>query len=415
MRIEVITIGDEILSGTTLNTNFQYIAEKVSSCGVSVSKHTVCSDEKNELKQTLSDVTQRAKIVITTGGLGPTLDDCTKNILAEFFCSSLRVDEEVKMDLIQRYGHHETIQSQSTVPTNADILKNTIGTAPGFCFQKDGLTLFSLPGVPIEMAEMLETQVIPHLQKLLIHSDKVEIRRISMWNMSENMISPLIENLNRKYPHVQFGIYPGFGILKIAGKSSVKNEKDLDSCFEILKNEYKTQVFCDTFSSVEMALHQLLVKEKKTLVLAESLTGGHIAAKLTNLPGASNYFLGSIVSYSNDVKKNVLGVGGKNLEEKGAVSQEVAIEMAEGALKLASSDYALAVTGVAGPSGGTENKPVGTVWCALSQKNSTTFSWKIMAKGRGKRASVIEYTANYILGALWRYIAHDITPREDER
>lgn len=415
MKIEVIAIGNEILSGKTLDTNFPFIAEKFLEKGFEISFHSTIPDRIEVMEKTFHTAMARSDVVITTGGLGPTVDDLTKFVCSRVFETAIVDSQQVYENLIKRYPNSkELVKEQSRVPEKAVILENSVGVAPAFYFHENGSHIFILPGVPWEMQEMLMTKVLPKVEDLGKTEKKIFHKKIFLCHLSESFVDPCMRELDLVYPEVQKGIYPGYGQLSVEFKHSTKNPREaleiLDQCISKIEEDFYTYVYSNHTKGIEKALQNYFIKNNLTLALAESLTGGHIASKITDHPGSSKYFLGSVVSYSNQLKKSALRVSEKALEKVGAVSKEVTEQMAQGALALTGAEYAIAVTGVAGPDGGTEDKPVGTVWCAISQKNSHTISWKIQSKGSGKRSTVIEYTANYILGALWRLVVYGESP-----
>ena len=415
MQIEIVTIGNELLGGKTVDTNFSYIAKRLSEEGYCVFQHITIPDDPARIERALLDALSRSSVVFTTGGLGPTLDDQTKNILSKIFGKKLELNKLIKEDLIKRFGKElASLEEQSTVPVDTKILNNSVGTAPGFFFEKEGKSVFVMPGVPLEMITMFEEQLLPQLRQLCKVYEPLHVQTLHLCHLIENQLDPLLRELDRSYPEVEKGIYPGYGILsielKIKTTVSADAQKTLQACTSYIINQYGTYVVSTEDKSMAEVIQEWMILNKKTLVVAESCTGGHLAAKLVDIPGASAYFLGSIVCYHDRIKIASLGVKKETLESCGAVSEQVVREMVQGALKLSGADFALAVSGVAGPSGGTLEKPIGTVWCGLGIKGKEPYIGKILAKGRGKRASVIEYTANFMLGALWRHIAYNIKP-----
>lgn len=413
MQIEVITIGSELLCGRVLDTNFVYLAKKFSEEGYEVFRHTSIGDDPVMMKQVFEEAFQRSDIILTTGGLGPTLDDKTKEVLAALFQRKLILCEEIKNDLIQRYGSKLlSLEHQATVPEDTEILKNKVGTAPGFLFKRGQKSFFVMPGVPTEMKTMFEEEVFSKIKTLLSKEETFFSRSIHLCHLPENSVDPCLRELEKLYPAVEKGIYPGYGILSVEFKLKAKSEalasNILEKCVKRITDNFGQYVFSTQDHNLSLAIQKKMIAHRKTLVLAESCTGGHIAAKLVNIPSASEYFLGGVVCYNNLLKKRWLGVKEETLSKYGAVSYETTFEMLQGALDLSGADYALAVTGVAGPSGGSQEKPVGTVWCGLGMKGEKPYIGKIAAKGRAKRELVIEYASNFVLGVLWRQIAYGI-------
>lgn len=419
MHIEILTIGNEILSGKTRDSNFQFLANEFSSLGFPIRRHITVTDNSEEMKNVFMEAFNRSHIVLTTGGLGPTLDDKTKEVVTGLFKTTLVKDEAIEKDLKKRYGEGLTsLHEQSMVPKDCTLLRNEVGTATGYYFHQHDKHFFVLPGVPLEMKTMFANQVMPYLLKIWHDKPKQYSAALYLCHLSENMLDPVLRDLERLYPDVEMGIYPAYGFLSVEFKIKEKNHqkalKTLEACQKHVENNFSSYRYSTEDKRIEKAIHDFFIKNNYTLALAESITGGHIAAKLTEIPGASKYFLAGIVSYSNEAKKKILHVKKNDLQQFGAVSKNVVRQMAEGALEASGAMYAIAVSGIAGPDGGSEEKPIGTVWCAISKKNSHTVVWKIQAKGRAKRASVIEYTSNYILGALWRLVFYGEDPSNHE-
>lgn len=400
MRIEIIAIGDELLSGITVNTNAAFIGKELAVLGHEIVRHTVLPDEPEKLKAGLQEALNRSELVIVTGGLGPTCDDLTRNVVADIFSSDFRFDEAIAEDLRKRYGDKIiSLVDQATVPTKATLLPNRVGTAPGLNFENK---IILMPGVPSEMRAMLTNEVIPFLKKQFpVSSTQIE-KFLHFCILPESVIDVELRKLQEAYPYVKIGIYPSYGMVSV--KLSAEKENQIVPCIEVLTKEFGT--YLAPYSKIEEAIHELFITEKKTLALAESCTGGLIAHKITSLAGASEYFLGSLVVYSNSLKQSLLGVTESVLKEKGAVSEEVVRQMWEGVLKATKADYAIAVTGISGPSGGTKEKPVGTIWAAVGKRGETPHVWTFHAKGN--RETINASTANRVLGALWRKMKYNI-------
>lgn len=414
--IEIVSIGAELLTGQTVNTNASVIAKALLKHGYGVSHVTAVPDHHNPMKAAIEEAMNRASVVITTGGLGPTGDDITRSTLAEIFESQLVHDAEVAADLEKRYGKElETLSDQATVIQGAQVIPNAIGTAPGFILKKEEKTVIVLPGVPVQMQEMLEKSVIPYLQET--HKRHLFQHAVYLFLMSEQHVDPLLRSLEEKHPDVEFGICPSYGTLSIylrahASSQDEAEEKFAPILFE-LREKFRHRIFSEKYHDIEYAVHEQFIARGLTLACAESCTGGRIASRLTKISGCSDYFLGSLVTYSNHMKTSVLAVKPDTLQEHGAVSRETVIEMVKGTLSVSGADYALSVSGIAGPTGGTDEKPVGTVWGAIAHKKGDVFTGLLPLKGTRKRATLIEYSATYLLAHLWRYIQFDIPPFED--
>ena len=384
MTIEVVAIASEVLSGFTINTNAAFISRELLREGFRVARHTVLPDNEESLREGLLDALSRNSLVIATGGLGPTLDDLTRKVAAELFATDFRYDEAVAADLKKRYGEAASfITDQATVPASADVLPNLYGTAPGLVLSSPISTLILLPGVPMEMRPMMTEHVLPIVRKLFQGTVPLHQKELHLFNIRESDVDPSLRLLHKQFPAIEYGIYPGQGTLTVL--LTARTAGELEEPQRILAQQFQDHLFQAPHGKIEEAVHNAFLKAGKTLSLAESCTGGSIAAHLTQLPGASGYFLGSFVCYSNHLKTAVLHVPEEVLKKHGAVSPETARRMALGAQQISGSDFALAVTGIAGPSGGSPEKPIGTILRSHRQKkwrsqNARTYSFHVPAK-----------------------------------
>lgn len=399
MRIEVLAIGGEIVKGIVVNSNAAFISRFLTSEGWDVHQHSALPDNASLLKDFLAEAWKRADCILITGGLGPTCDDLTRNVLAEMFSSKLIFNEKIAEDLKKRYGSNlASLQDQATVPEKAQVLINPVGTASGLLFEEGGKCLIAMPGVPSEMGVIFQQSVLPYLRTKFAHASRKKEQQVHLCMLSESNVDPVLNDIQKNFPQVDIGIYTSDGLLSVI--FSGEKSSDLNSAATALTNAFSTQIYSNTSVRIEEELQRFFITEKLKLGVAESCTGGTIASRLTSQPGSSEYFLGSIVSYSNAVKRDVLKVPEEILERYGAVSQETAEAMALGVFKIMDADWSLAVTGIAGPSGGTEEKPVGTVWISLAKRNhppeSLHFKW------RGTRQKIITIVTNYALSILWR-------------
>ncbi|MEC7838695.1 MAG: CinA family nicotinamide mononucleotide deamidase-related protein [Chlamydiota bacterium] len=410
MNVEIIAIGSEILSGFTINTNAAFLSRELLKVGIPTKYHTILPDSADELTKGLKQSLEKNDIIITTGGLGPTCDDLTRPIVASMFDSDFVFDEEIAKELEKRYsGKLTSLRDQATVPRKAKVLKNPLGTAPGLLFESGTVKLFLLPGVPAEMKEIFFHSVLP----IILETYPEEKRRASLSmhfvSLIESQVDPVLRNLKERYPEIDFGVYPYRGRISVSMSVSAELKKEgkkyLMEPYRELQSLYRDHFFESVSGHIEEAVHNLFIERKLTLSLAESCTGGTIASRLTAIPGASSYFLGSLVTYSNKMKEMLLGVSPETLETSGAVSKEVVSEMVGGLLKRTESDYGIAVSGVAGPSGGTDEKPVGTVWAAIQKRGKAPIVW--MMQARGSREMVIDYTVNVALGKLYHLILEE--------
>lgn len=403
MTLEILSIGNELLSGFTINSNAAVIGQKLLQRGFAVDRVTLLPDDIPRLKAGIEEAMKRSSFVITTGGLGPTGDDLTRDVVADIFGTKLIYDEAIAEDLIRRYTSNlPTLKDQAMVPKGAKVLPNPLGTAPGFILSNDQSTAIVLPGVPSQMEALLE-QVLPYLEE---HAPKTDyVKSLYFCQLSEQTIDPLLRTLEKENPGIQIGICPSYGVASVF--IHAPDPAQLDPIAKRVIDEFEPYYFSSASKEIEYAIHEWMISHKKTFACAESCTGGRIASRLTAVSGASDYFLGSIVSYSNHLKHSALGV--TSVESKGAVSEEVVCEMAAGTLKLTGADFAISVSGIAGPTGGSDEKPVGTVWGAIATKHET-FAGKFLAKGVPNRNLVIDYSTTFLLSTLWRYLKHNHLP-----
>jgi len=374
--IEIVSIGTELLNGTTVDTNSAYIGQRLLSHGYSVSEKATVADEREALTEVLTRALAKHDIVITTGGLGPTFDDLTLPIAAALFKEELVHSDEVEAHLKARFGDHVSISQQSKVPKNARVFLNDVGTAPSCILSKEGKHLILLPGVPAEMRYFMDTHIMPFIDEVLEKKEKIAHATAFLFGLTESEVDPFLRTLCEKYSGLEMGIYPSYGTLGITLKAQGIS---VDEAHREVSEKYADVFYSDEDRRIEKALHKEMIAKGKTLALAESCTGGMIAARIAQIPNASEYFLGGIVSYSNAFKEKLLHV--KSLQNHGAVSEETAREMAEGALKASDADYAIAVTGIAGPDGGTLEKPVGTVCFGWSFRNGEAETERIVFSG----------------------------------
>jgi nicotinamide-nucleotide amidase len=397
---EVVGIGDELLNGAVVNANAAFISRALQDLGIVVTRHLALPDQEDLLEEGLAESMSCVPLVIATGGLGPTLDDKTKQVAAKLFDCELELDPEVLEALKKRYGDHASLIDQSTLPRKALKLQNRLGTASGLVLINAHSTLILLPGVPLEMEVLMEEQVIPYLKRAFVLSPPDERLKLHFFSLFESSVDPTLRELQERWPDLKMGIYPHNGLLTVSLQGS---KESLEDAQEKLRLHYGRHEYFAADGRIETAVQELLVKKGKTLSIAESCTGGAISARMTSIPGASRCFIGSIVSYANPVKESLLEVASSVLQEKGAVSPEVAKLMAEGCARVLGTDYAVAVTGIAGPDGGTPEKPVGTVYLALHERHSGKTD-VMPVKTRGSRASIIDRASNFALGELYQFV-----------
>lgn len=372
MRAEILCVGTEILLGDIVNTNAQYIANRLAELGIDVYYHSVVGDNPARLKDAYELAFSRVDLVITTGGLGPTKDDLTKEIAAEYFNREMQLDE-YSLDLIKNYynktNRHmpKSNEKQAYFPSGSKIVKNDNGTAPGFILESEGKILIQLPGPPREMKPMMIETVIPYLREFNDYVIESKVLRIIGVGESsaEEIISDLIENQTNPTiaPYAKFGETT----FRITAKAKSKEEaiKMIEPVELELRKRFEENIYGINEDTLEGVVTKLLIEKKMTIATAESCTGGMLAARLINYPGISEVFLEGAVTYSNESKMNRLGVSKETLDNYGAVSHETAAEMAKGIANTASTNIGVSTTGIAGPGIGDEEKPVGLVYIGL--------------------------------------------------
>ncbi len=399
MKVHIITIGDEILIGQIVDTNSAWMARQLNLIGAEITWITTASDEDDAIKYALKNALADADVVLMTGGLGPTKDDITKKSIAEFFNVDMVFHQETYdriLRLFERWGrsttpaHHE----QCYMPANATILKNKMGTAPGMWFEYEQQVVVSMPGVPMEMKYLMEFEVIPLLKKRF-PGKPIGHRTILTVGEGESRIATQLEDIESALPSsLKLAFLPGLGQvrLRLTGRHPdvAQMNRELDEYSDKIKARLHEFVFGEETEKLEEVVGRILRERNLTLATAESCTGGFLAHRITSVPGSSSYFLGSTVAYSNAVKQKQLGVKIETLEQYGAVSEETVIEMVQGALQLFESDIAIAISGIAGPDGGTPEKPVGTIWLAIGNQDKTETLKLQLTKNRMRN---IEYTA----------------------
>jgi nicotinamide-nucleotide amidase len=406
----IITIGDELLIGQTIDTNSAWMAQELNKIGVWVKRRVAVGDTREDIWQALDEESESAQIILITGGLGPTADDITKPLLCDYFGGKMVVNEMVlehvtniflrlKRPIIERN------MKQAEVPDVCAVLMNKRGTAPGMLFRKGNCIYISMPGVPHEMKGIMQDEVLPLLQKeykmpFILH------RTLLTAGVGESFIAEKINVWEEALPKdIKLAYLPNYGMVRLrltaTGIDKTALDKTLDALFVELQELVKEWLIVTQDIPLEQALGQLLLSKNKTMATAESCSGGYIAHLVTAIPGSSEYFKGTVVAYAYDVKEDVLGVQHATLETKGAVSEETVTEMLNGLLIKTTADYGIATSGVMGPGGGTEDKPVGTVWVAVGSRE------KMIAKRlhfRFDRLKNIELTATNALLMLFQFI-----------
>lgn len=406
----IITIGDELLIGQTIDTNSAWMAQELNKIGVWVKRRVAVGDTREDIWQALDEEAASSHIILITGGLGPTADDITKPLLCDYFGGKMVMNEMVLehvMHIFRKLNRPiiERNMKQAEVPDVCEILMNKRGTAPGMLFRKGDRIYVSMPGVPHEMKGIMAESVSPLIQQqytlpFILH------RTLLTAGVGESFIAEKINHWEIALPsHIKLAYLPNYGMVRLrltaTGTQKELLEEELDSQFAQLQNEVREFMVVNEDIPLEKALGQLLLSRKKTMATAESCSGGYIAHLITAIPGSSEYFKGTVVAYAYDVKEDILGVQHSTLEQKGAVSEETVTEMLQGLLQKTTADYGIATSGVMGPGGGTDDKPVGTVWVAVGSRE------KIVAKKlqfRFDRLRNIELTAANAMLMLFQFI-----------
>ena len=376
---EILCVGTELLLGDIVNTNATFLSQRLAELGISVYRHTAVGDNPARLKAALSDALAHADLVITSGGLGPTYDDLTKETVAEYFGAEMVLDTHSLCRIegyFKRVGRVMTDNNkkQAMMPRGAVIFDNDYGTAPSLAIsnENESKTVIMLPGPPSELVPIFREKIIPYLKE---RSDRVLVsRNIHIFGMGESMVESKIEDIMKNSTNPTVAPYCKEGEVRLRVTASAENEEMARAmCDEVIERIYATEVgeyiYGVDIDSLERAVVEFLRAKGLTLAFAESCTGGLVAKRITDVAGCSDVFMGSCVTYANEAKMRVLGVRAETLEKYGAVSAETAREMARGARERIGSDVAVSLTGIAGPGGGTEEKPVGTVYLAISTKN----------------------------------------------
>jgi nicotinamide-nucleotide amidase len=411
MKAEIITIGDELLIGQVVDTNSAFIATKLNEAGIHVHQITSVSDNREHIIEALHKASQKADLILMTGGLGPTNDDITKLTLCEYFNVGLKFDAEAYKDVEHMFkirGREvtEINRRQADLPENCSALRNKNGTAPGMWFDVAGKIYVSMPGVPYEMKALMEDEVIPKLKKqftlpVIVHRNVLTI------GIGESMLAEKIiawEN-SLSQDNIKLAYLPSIGMVRLRLSTRGEDRKALEANVERKIKELQgivgEYIFGYENDTLEQILGNLLKERKQTLSLAESCTGGYISHLITAIAGSSDYYKGSVIAYSYEIKTLELGVDKDVLNTRGAVSQEVVEKMASAVRKKFDTDYSVAVSGIAGPTGGTPEKPVGMVWIAIATPDKV-FSKK--CQFANNRLRNIQMTANTALNLLRKEI-----------
>ena len=395
-KTTIIAIGDEVLYGYTGNTNSSFIAKELVQRGVLPTAHRVISDNPEELSETLQEELEKGGDVITTGGLGPTIDDHTKSVVSKLFKQNLVHNDPLFTTLQKRYGtDFITLKEQSLQPENASLFYNTVGTAPGLLLEDSNLfpnaRLFVLPGPPQEMQAVFD-QILGQF----FSGSPLPFYATGFIDVAEHVVNSCVQEVQKQWPQVQIGIYPSFSMVRVHLYVEKESDKEaLQQAQEHLSSKFHNKEL--PYPALEKTIHELLQKKGYSMATAESCTAGGLAAQIASVDGASTTFAGSVVAYRNEIKEKVLNVPKETLDNFGAVSEKVTLSMAQGAQALFKTDVACAVSGFFGPTGGTEKAPVGTVCITILLPNkvhSETFLF------HGKRSAICENSIQTILMKL---------------
>jgi nicotinamide-nucleotide amidase len=403
----VITIGDEILYGQITDTNSQWIGNELANIGVKLRRKLSVGDDKNEIRAALASVAAVCDIILITGGLGPTKDDITKNTLADYFGSSLAFQPEVFEHISRLFrarGKENLIElnrGQAYIPANGEVVHNAVGTAPGMWFYFEGKVFISMPGVPHEMKKMMTDIILPRLKKEF-KTPFIYHKIVRTIGIAESKLANDIAEWEDALPkHIKLAYLPKLGQVRLRLTCIGDNLKELqaeaDRQIEKLLPLIGEYIFGYDEEDIDQAIGKLLLKKGETVAVAESCTGGYVSHLFTSKSGSSAYFKGAVVAYSNEVKVNLLGVSPATLAKFGAVSEQTAKQMADGVRERLNSDYGISITGVAGPTGGTPEKPVGTVWIAYSSAKQTVAQLLTLTTDR---TSNIQLSTNAVLNML---------------
>jgi nicotinamide-nucleotide amidase len=414
---ETITIGDEILYGQIVDTNSHFMSVKFDQIGIKVIRRTSIGDAKQTIIDALQAAEQVADIILLTGGLGPTKDDITKKVLAEYFGSTLVMNNEVLTHVSNLFTSRGRAMNDSTalqalVPDKATVIHNAVGTAPGMWFEKNGKIFVSMPGVPHETEKMLIDIIIPKLKQYFTLPEIVH-RFIKVIGIAESTLSELIESWELALPsHIKLAYLPSKGQIRLRltalGESATVLQEEIHQQIEAVKPLISKYIYAYDNEEIEQTIGKILLEQNKTIATAESCTGGLLAHSLTQFAGSSRYFLGSVVSYSNASKTDLLGVDAVDIQKFGAVSETVVQQMAIAVREKFKSTIGVATTGVAGPDGGTDEKPVGTVWIAYADEHGVQSKLLTLTQDRIQN---INMTKNFV----WNYVRMQLAGTENNQ
>lgn len=412
MKAEIITIGDELLIGQVIDTNSAWLGQQLTFNGIRVKQKTAVSDSPEHIIEVLTEAIKRSDVIILTGGLGPTKDDLTKQTLAKYFGMKMRLDEDVLSDvaeLFKRFGREvtETNRTQAEIPDGCEVIRNPNGTAPGMWFNRGEKVVVSMPGVPYEMKAMFSDAVLPKL-RARFNLPAIYHRTVMTQGIGESWLSDTLEEWEASLKKENIGLAylpsPGMVRLRLTAYGSDKTElqNKVDAKIELLPALIGKFIFATEDTTLEKVVGQMLSKSNFTLVTAESCTGGYISHLITSVAGSSAYFLGSTVTYANEAKSSLLDIPQELINKNGAVSEEVVKAMAKNVRVKLGADYAISTSGVAGPGGGTLEKPVGTIWIAVASENGVEA--KLFQFGDNRERNILR-TAQSALMMLYKQLS----------
>ena len=417
IKASIITIGTELLIGQTIDTNSAWIGQELNKIGIWVKRRVAVADDYNDICTALDEESRHADIILITGGLGPTADDITKPLLCKYFGGKMIVDKNVLQhitQLFQKYNRPllERNLKQAEVPDVCTVIPNPLGTAPGMWFIKNKKIFIGMPGVPYEMKSMMIDTILPKLSQqctlpIITHKTLVTA------DIAESVLAERIQDFENNLPaNIQLAYLPNHSMVRLRltaiGENKIHVYNELDTQFNKLKKQVHDVMIADEDLSIQEIIGKILMDKKATVATAESCTGGYIAHLITSIAGSSAYYKGSVISYANEVKQSMLNVSQHNLDTFGAVSEQVVTEMVKSVLQTMHTDYAIATSGIMGPTGGTAEKPVGFVWIAVGDQH------KIVSKSfqcRFDRLKNIELTAMNALNLLRKFVINEFERR----
>lgn len=380
IEVEIITIGDEILIGQIVDTNSAWMGVELNKQGFDIVQITSVKDNAEHITQAIDNALTRADVVLMTGGIGPTKDDITKQTLCKYFNTELVFSQAVYDNIEQLFKNRPNVMNpltaaQAMVPKACTVIQNEVGTAPITWFEKDNKVIVSMPGVPYEMKHNMMHHIIPRLQHHFKTANILHLTTL-VYGIPESQLAIRLTDWENALPaHMHLAYLPNNGLIKLrlsgTGDDKTRLQEEMQQRIQQLPAIIGEAIVAYEDIALEALLGKLLTQCQATVATAESCTGGNIAHLITSIPGSSNYFKGSVVAYANETKTNVLQVNPQDIEQHGAVSREVVEQMANGVRALLHTDYAVATSGIAGPDGGTAEKPVGTIWIAVSGPNGT--------------------------------------------